>query len=69
MGFPWPLIVAWVVGLATNLALNVALLERGAYIAALSSSVAYIVVFAAHLTLFARELGGWSPLIRSQRSL
>lgn len=66
MGFPWPLIVAWLLGLTVNLALNIALLERGAYIAALSSSIAYILVFAVHLALFARELGGWLPLVRSR---
>ena len=68
MGFPWPLVLAWLVGLAANLVLNLALLERGAYIAAMSSSVAYILVFAAHLALFARELGSWSTLVRRQKS-
>jgi O-antigen/teichoic acid export membrane protein len=68
-GFPWVLVVAWVVGLSVNLALNFAFLDRGAYIAALSSSVAYILVFAVHVALFARELGGWSTLVRPPRSL
>lgn len=68
MGFPWPLVLAWVVALAINIVLNVALLERGAYIAALTSSISYILVFVVHLALFARELGGWLPLIRPQKS-
>lgn len=63
-GFPAILVVAWMLGLSLNVALNIALLERGAYIAALTSSVAYIFVFVLHLAMFAREIGGWAPLIR-----
>lgn len=63
-GFPWVLVLAWVVALAVNLGLNLALLDRGAYIAALSSSIAYMLVFAVHVALFARELGGWSTLVK-----
>lgn len=67
-GFPWVLVLAWVVALAVNLGLNLALLDRGAYIAALSSSIVYMLVFAVHVALFARELGGWSPLVKPPRS-
>lgn len=63
-GFPWVLVLAWVVALAVNLGLNLALLDRGAYIAALSSSIVYMLVFVVHVALFARELGGWSTLVK-----
>ncbi|MDP8909944.1 MAG: oligosaccharide flippase family protein [Chloroflexota bacterium] len=68
VGFPWSLVLVWLAGLSVNVALNLALLDRGAYIAALSSSVAYMLVFALHLAFFARELGGWLPLLKPHSS-
>jgi O-antigen/teichoic acid export membrane protein len=62
-GMPKELIVVWLVGLALNLALNVILLpNHGTYVASLTSSLAYALVLVLHLRMFARELGGWSPL-------
>ena len=60
----------WVLGLAVNLALNVAFLEQeGTYFAALSSSITYSVVFLLHLRLFARRAGGYARLLPRPREL
>jgi len=58
-GFPVEAMAIWFVGLAVNLAINVAFLPgRGAWVAALASSVAYAIVLALHVRLFAKEAGG-----------
>lgn len=62
-GFPRQLIWFWLVGLALNLALNVAFLPgRGAWVAALASSITYGVLLVLHMSLFAREAGGYGAL-------
>jgi O-antigen/teichoic acid export membrane protein len=62
-GMPRELVLVWIPGLAINLAINLTLLPgHGTYIASLASSVAYALVLVLHLRLFAREMGGWSPL-------
>ena len=62
-GYPTEAAVVWFVGLAVNLALNVAFLPgRGAWVASLSSSIAYAVLLALHMRLFAREAGGYGAL-------
>jgi len=62
-GMPRELVLVWAPGLAINLALNLLLLpNHGTYVASLASSVAYALVLALHMRLFARDLGGWSPL-------
>lgn len=63
-GFPRQALVVWFVGLAVNLAINLAFLPgHGAYVAALSSSVAYTLLLALHVRLFAREVGGVRELV------
>lgn len=58
-GFPVEAMAIWFVGLAVNLAINLAFLPgRGAWVAALASSVAYGIVLVLHVWLFAREAGG-----------
>ena len=53
----------WFVGLAVNLAINFAFLPgRGAWVAALASSVAYAILLVLHLWLFAREAGGYASI-------
>ena len=53
----------WIVGLGINLALNVAFLPgRGAWVAALASSISYAVLLALHMWLFAREAGGFGAM-------
>jgi O-antigen/teichoic acid export membrane protein len=62
-GMPRELVLVWIPGLAINLAMNLILLPHyGTYVASLASSVAYALVLVLHLRLFARDLGGWSPL-------
>jgi O-antigen/teichoic acid export membrane protein len=62
-GFPVEAMAIWFVGLIVNLAINLAFLSHGTYVASLASSVAYFVVFAYHVRLFAREEGGYSELV------
>jgi O-antigen/teichoic acid export membrane protein len=60
-GFPLPAVAIWFFGLALNLAINFAFLPgRGPWVAALASSIAYAVLLALHMWLFAREGGSYS---------
>ena len=53
----------WVAGLALNIALNLVFLPgRGAWVAALASSITYALLLALHMWLFAREAGGYGAL-------
>jgi O-antigen/teichoic acid export membrane protein len=62
-GFPRAAIVFWVSGFALNVVLNVLFLPgRGAWVAALTSSVTYAVLLALHIWLFAREAGSYGVL-------
>jgi O-antigen/teichoic acid export membrane protein len=62
-GFPRQAMVFWFVGLALNLALNFAFLPgRGAWVAALVSSITYTVLLVLHMWLFAREAGGFGAM-------
>jgi O-antigen/teichoic acid export membrane protein len=57
-GYPVQAVGFWVFGLALNIALNLAFLPgRGAWVAALTSSITYAVVLALHMWLFVREAG------------
>lgn len=62
-GFPPRLIVIWLGGLALNIVLNVVFLPgRGAWVAALTSSITYAVLLALHMWLFGREAGGFGSM-------
>jgi O-antigen/teichoic acid export membrane protein len=62
-GYPLRVVVFWIVGFAVNVVLNVLFLPgRGAYIASLSSSISYTLLLILHLSLFAREAGGYGAL-------
>jgi O-antigen/teichoic acid export membrane protein len=62
-GFPPQAMAIWFVGLAVNLAINVAFLPgRGAWVAALASSIAYAILLVLHLWLFAREAGSYASI-------
>jgi O-antigen/teichoic acid export membrane protein len=62
-GFPPRAAAIWVVGLAVNVAINVLFLPgRGAWVASLASSVAYVFLLALHVWLFAPEAGGYGAL-------
>jgi len=67
-GFPLQAALVWIAGLAVNLGINVAFLSKGGtYIASLASSVAYGLLLALHVRLFAREAGGYRSLVPSIR--
>jgi O-antigen/teichoic acid export membrane protein len=62
-GYPKEAAAIWFVGLALNIAINVAFLPgRGAWVASLASSIAYAVLLALHVWLFVREAGTWAAL-------
>jgi O-antigen/teichoic acid export membrane protein len=62
-GFPPQAMAIWFVGLALNIAINLAFLPgRGAWVASLASSIAYTVLLALHMWLFAREAGGFGAM-------
>jgi O-antigen/teichoic acid export membrane protein len=62
-GYPKEAAAIWFVGLALNVAINVAFLPgRGAWVASLASSIAYAVLLALHVWLFVREARSWSVL-------
>ena len=62
-GFPRRAMAFWIVGLGINLALNFAFLPgRGAWVAALASSITYAVLLALFMWLFAREAGGFGAM-------
>lgn len=62
VGFPIEAALVWVAGLALNLGINVAFLSNGAYVASVASSVAYTLLLALHVRMFARRNGGYIQL-------
>ncbi len=69
-GFPLAAVLVWFAGLGMVIALNVTLLKAdGTYIAALSSSIAYVVVLLLHMVMFARESGGYRMLLPTGRDV
>jgi O-antigen/teichoic acid export membrane protein len=62
-GFPTEAMAIWFVGLGLNIAINITFLPgRGAWVASLASSIAYAVLLALHMWLFAREAGGFGAM-------
>lgn len=62
-GYPVQAIAIWISGLALNIGLNLVFLPgRGAWVAALTSSITYAYLLALHMWLFAREAGGYGAL-------
>jgi O-antigen/teichoic acid export membrane protein len=69
-GYPPQAMAIWVGGLALNIALNLALLPgRGAWVAALTSSVTYGVLLVLHMRLFAKETGSYGALVPRPREV
>jgi O-antigen/teichoic acid export membrane protein len=69
-GFPRAAMGIWFVGLAVNLAINLAFLPgRGAWVAALASSISYALLLALHMWLFARDAGGFGVLRPNAREV
>jgi O-antigen/teichoic acid export membrane protein len=62
-GFPLQAMLVWFAGFGVNLAINLLFLQRyGTYIASLSSSIAYTILLALHVRLFAKDYGGYDIL-------
>lgn len=62
-GYPLRVVTFWIIGFTLNVVLNVVFLPgRGAYIASLSSSIAYTLLLGLHMSLFAREAGGYGAM-------
>jgi O-antigen/teichoic acid export membrane protein len=62
-GFPLEAMLVWFAGLAVNLAIDLAFLRaHGTAVAAIASSVAYALLLALHVAMFAREAGGLGAL-------
>lgn len=58
-GFPREAMLVWFVALAVNLAINLTLLRsHGTVVAAIASSVAYVLLYLLHVWMFMREAGG-----------
>lgn len=63
-GYPPQAMTFWLAGLALNVVLNLAFLPgRGAWVAALTSSITYALLLVLHMWLFAREAGGFRALV------
>jgi O-antigen/teichoic acid export membrane protein len=63
-GYPVHAMAIWVVGLTLNIVLNLAFLPgRGAWVAALTSSITYAVLLALHMWLFVKEAGSYGSLV------
>jgi O-antigen/teichoic acid export membrane protein len=63
-GYPPQAIAFWLFGLALNIALNLVFLPgRGAWVAALTSSITYAVLLVLHMWLFVQEAGHPKALI------
>jgi len=62
-GYPPQAVAFWVFALVLNVVLNLIFLPgRGAEVAAILSSVTYIILLAMHMGLFAREAGGYGSM-------
>jgi O-antigen/teichoic acid export membrane protein len=67
-GFPLPAMLVWFVGLAVNMAIDIAFIPgNGAYIASLSSSIAYTLLLILHVRMFAHRVGGYLALVPRPR--
>lgn len=67
-GFPVEAMLVWIPGLIANLAIVAIFLpSQGTYVAALASSIAYVIVLVLHMRLFARESGGYRVLVPRPR--
>jgi O-antigen/teichoic acid export membrane protein len=63
-GYPVQAMAIWVFGLALNIALNLAFLPgRGAWVAALTSTITYAVLLVLHMWLFVKEAGHARALV------
>jgi O-antigen/teichoic acid export membrane protein len=63
-GYPVQAMAIWVFGLALNVALNLVFLPgRGAWVAALTSSITYAILLVLHMGLFVQEAGSIRSLL------
>jgi len=69
-GFPREAVLVWLPGLIVNFAiLEIFLPGHQAYVAALASTIAYVIVLALHMRLFATEARGYRVLLPRPREL
>lgn len=68
-GFPLRVLTVWVIGVIVNFGIAFPLLARHSRpaTAAVAISVAYLVILALHMRMFAAESGGWNTLIPKPR--
>jgi O-antigen/teichoic acid export membrane protein len=62
-GFPIQAVLVWLATLAVNVSINVLLLSHGTYVAALSSTVAYLMLLVLYVRMFASESGSLMTLV------
>lgn len=69
-GFPREAVLVWLPGLLVNLLiLAIFLPGHPPYVAALASTIAYVIVLVLHMRLFAKESGGYRVLLPRPREL
>jgi O-antigen/teichoic acid export membrane protein len=69
-GFPLEAMLIWFPGLALNLAIVAIFMPgRGGWVGGLAASVAYAVVLALHMRMFAKESGGYRVLMPRPREV
>ncbi len=69
-GFPLEAMLIWFPGLLVNVTLVVLLLPgHHPYVAAFAATVAYAIVLALHMRLFAKESGGYRALVPRSREI
>jgi O-antigen/teichoic acid export membrane protein len=67
-GFPREAMLVWFPGLAINLGIVFVFLPGSpTYVAALATSVAYVLILILHMRLFAKESGGYRVLVPRPR--
>lgn len=67
-GFPLEAMLVWLIGLAINVGINVAFLNRwGTEVAAAASSITYLVLYLLHARMFVSETGSVRALVPRPR--
>lgn len=62
-GFPIQVVLMWLASLVVNVSVNVLFLSDGTYVAALSSTLAYLMLLILHVRMFRNESGSIMTLV------